>query len=233
MSEFVGGNGMRLLLVEDETKVARFISQGLKEYHYVVDVASDGEMASELAYAEDYDLIIVDLMIPKKNGMRLIKELRLNGRNVPILILSAKDSVVDKVEGLDFGADDYMTKPFAFTELLARIRSLLRRNQEKSSPLLQVADLTLNPSTREVIRDGLHIFLSNKEYAILEFLMRNAGKTLSRTLILERVWLDAYNIGTNVVDVYINHLRNKVDKNFNVKLIQTIYSVGYMIKGEK
>ncbi|MFB9760721.1 response regulator [Ectobacillus funiculus] len=224
---------MRLLLVEDEIRVARFISQGLREHHYVVDVANDGEEASELAYAEEYDLIIVDLMIPKKNGLRLIKELRLNGENVPILILSAKDSVVDKVGGLDLGADDYMTKPFAFTELLARIRSLLRRNQGMASPLLQVADLTLNPATREVTREGIYIFLSNKEYAILEFMMRNAGKVLSRTLILERVWMDAYNVGTNVVDVYINHLRNKIDRNFDVKLIQTVYSVGYIIKGEE
>ncbi|MGG3450662.1 response regulator transcription factor [Domibacillus aminovorans] len=222
---------MRVLLVEDEIKVARFISQGLKEHHYVVDVAHDGEMACELAYAEDYDLLIVDLMIPKKNGARLIKELRLNGKNVPILILSAKDSVIDKVEGLDIGADDYMTKPFAFTELLARLRSLLRRKQEKTSPLLQIADLKLNPSTREVTRGVLPIFLSNKEYAILEFMMRNACKILPRTLILEHVWMDAYNIGTNVVDVHINHLRNKIDKNFDLKLIQTIYSVGYMIKG--
>jgi len=224
---------MRLLLVEDESKVARFISQGLREHHYVVDVANDGEIASELAFAEEYDLIIVDLMIPKKNGMRLIKELRLNGKNIPILILSAKDSVADKVDGLDLGADDYMTKPFAFTELLARIRCLLRRDQKQASPLLQVADLTLNPSTREVTRGGLHIFLSNKEYAILEFMMRNAGKILSRTLILERVWTDAYNIGTNVVDVYINHLRNKIDKNFDFKLIQTVYSIGYIIKSEE
>ena len=233
MSVFIGGNGMRLLLVEDEIKVARFISQGLKEHHYVVDVANDGEMACELAYAEDYDLLIVDLMIPKKNGARLIKELRLNGINVPILILSAKDSVTDKVGGLDLGADDYMTKPFAFTELLARIRSLLRRKQEKASPLLKIADLKLNPSTREVTRGEHRIFLSNKEYAILEFMMRNAHKILPRTLILEHVWMDAYNIGTNVVDVYINHLRNKIDKNFELKLIHTIYSVGYIIKGEE
>ena len=224
---------MRLLLVEDEMKVARFISQGLKEHNYIVDVANDGEMASELAYVEDYDLIIVDLMIPKKNGIRLIKELRLNGKTAPILILSAKDSVEDKVKGLDLGADDYMTKPFAFSEFLARIRSLLRRNQEKVSPLLQIADLTLNPSTRDVSRGGIHIFLSNKEYAILEFMLRNAGRILSRTLILERVWMDAYNVGTNVVDVYINHLRNKIDKNFDLKLIHTIYSVGYMIKGDE
>ena len=224
---------MRLLLVEDEMKVSRFISQGLKEHNYIVDVANDGEMASELAYVEDYDLIIVDLMIPKKNGIRLIKELRLNGKTAPILILSAKDSVEDKVEGLDLGADDYMTKPFAFSEFLARIRSLLRRNQEKVSPLLQIADLTLNPSTRDVSRGGIHIFLSNKEYAILEFMLRNASRVLSRTLILERVWMDAYNIGTNVVDVYINHLRNKIDKNFDLKLIHTIYSVGYMIKGDE
>jgi DNA-binding response OmpR family regulator len=233
MSVSVGGNGMRLLLVEDEIKVARFISQGLKEHQYVVDVANDGEMAYELAYAEDYDLLIVDLMIPKKNGARFIKELRLNGKNVPILILSAKDSVTDKVDGLDLGADDYMTKPFAFTELLARIRSLLRRNQEKSLPLLQIADLKLNPSTREASRGELSIFLSNKEYAILEFMMRNARKILPRTLILEHVWMDAYDIETNVVDVYISHLRNKIDKNFDLKLIRTIYSVGYMIKGEE
>lgn len=224
---------MRLLLVEDEIRVARFISQGLREHHYVVDIASDGDMASEFAYAEEYDLIIMDLMIPKKNGLRVIKELRLNGKSVPILILSAKDSVADKVEGLDLGADDYLTKPFAFTELLARIRSLLRRNQEKVSPLLQVADLTLNPSSREVARGGINIFLSNKEYAVLEFMMRNASKVLSRTLILERVWADAYNVGTNVVDVYINHLRNKIDKNFDLRLIHTVYSVGYMIKGEE
>ncbi|MED1469823.1 response regulator transcription factor [Bacillus salipaludis] len=224
---------MRLLLVEDEIKVSRFISQGLKEHQYVVDVATDGEMAYDQAFAEEYDLLIVDLMIPKKNGARLIKELRLNGINVPILILSAKDSVNDKVEGLDLGADDYLTKPFAFKELLARIRSLLRRNQEKKSPLLQIADLKLNPSTREVSRGEQSIFLSNKEYAILEFMMRNPRKILSRTLILERVWTDAYNIGTNVVDVYINHLRNKIDKNFDLKLIQTIYSVGYLINGEE
>lgn len=224
---------MRLLLVEDEKRVARFISQGLKEHQYVVDVANDGEIASEMAFAEDYDLLIVDLMIPKKNGARFIKELRLNGNNVPILILSAKDSVTDKVAGLDLGADDYMTKPFAFTELLARIRSLLRRNQDKTSPLLQIADLKLNPSTREVSRGEKSISLSNKEYAILEFMMRNARKILPRTLILEHVWMDAYDIETNVVDVYISHLRNKIDKNFDLKLIQTIYSVGYMIKGEE
>ncbi|MCP1311595.1 response regulator transcription factor [Paenibacillus tyrfis] len=224
---------MRVLLVEDEAKVARFISQGLKEHHYVVDVAHDGETASELVYIEDYDLIIVDIMIPMKNGIRLISELRSNGTKTPILILSAKDSVVDKVKGLDAGADDFMTKPFAFSELLARMRSLLRRNQENASPILQVADLTLNPSTREVIRGGRHIYTSNKEYAILEFMIRNAGRILSRTLILEHVWMDAYSTGTNVVDVYINHLRNKIDKDTDLKLIHTVYSVGYVIKGEE
>ncbi|HTG70215.1 MAG TPA: response regulator transcription factor [Candidatus Udaeobacter sp.] len=224
---------MRILLVEDEAKVARFISQGLKEHNYVVDVANDGETASELTYLEDYDLLIVDIMIPKKNGIRLIRELRSNGSKIPVLILSAKDSVEDKVEGLDTGADDFMTKPFAFSELLARIRCLLRRNQENASPLLQVADLTLNPSTREVIRGGRHIFTTNKEYTILEFMMRNVGRILSRTLILEHVWMDSYNTGTNVVDVYINHLRNKIDKDSDLKLIHTVYSVGYVLKGEE
>lgn len=229
----MGVTGMRVLLIEDEAKVARFISQGLKEQQYVVDVAADGDMASEMVYVEDYDLLIVDIMIPKKNGIRLIREMRLNGIKIPILILSAKDSVEEKVEGLDSGADDFLTKPFAFSELLARVRSLLRRNHEHASPLLQVADLTLNPSTRAVIRGGRHIFTSNKEYAILEFMMRNPGRILSRTLILEHVWMDAYNTGTNVVDVYINHLRNKIDKDFDVKLIHTVYSVGYVIKGEE
>ncbi|RAP77291.1 response regulator transcription factor [Paenibacillus montanisoli] len=224
---------MRVLLVEDETKVARFISQGLKEHHYVVDVASDGEMASELVYMEEYDLIIVDIMIPKKNGLRLIRELRSNGTNTPILVLSAKNSVGDKVEGLDTGADDFMTKPFAFSELLARMRCLLRRKTESAAPLLQVSDLTLNPSTREVMRGGRPIGISNKEYAILEFMMRNAGRILSRTLILEHVWMDAYNTGTNVVDVYINHLRNKIDKDFDLKMIHTVYSVGYVLRGEE
>jgi len=221
---------MKILVIEDEKKVAGFIKRGLEEAGYVAALAKDGEEGLYMAESEEYDLIILDLILPRKNGIEVCKELRQMKVRAPILILSAKDSVDDKVVGLDSGADDYLTKPFAFTELLARVRALLRRGGNLAPVKLQVGDLVLDTITREVSRAGKEIKLTNREYALLEYLMANSGKVLSRTQLSEHVWDYTFDTFSNVIDVYINYLRNKIDRAFDHKLINTVRGAGYIMK---
>ena len=220
---------MRILVVEDEPKVASFIKKGLQEESYAVDVAQDGEEGLAFIEMNVYDAVVLDLMLPKMNGIEVMREVRSRKINVPVLMLTARDSLEDKVMGLDAGADDYLTKPFAFQELLARVRSLLRRGKAEVA-MLKVEDLVLDPATRKVKRGEVEITLTAKEFALLEYMMRNPNKTLSRTALSEHVWDINFDRMTNVVDVYINFLRNKVDKGFEKKLIQTVRGAGYILK---
>ena len=221
---------MRILIVEDEKKVAAFIKKGLEEETYAVDIATDGEEGFHLGEQNQYDLIILDLMLPKINGLDILSGLRSQNIETPILLLTAKDSVEDKVEGLNQGADDYLTKPFAFSELLARIRVLLRRGKSESKTTLEIADLTLNLVSHKVRRGNEEIELTGKEYSLLEYFMRNQEKVLTRTMIAEHVWDYNFDTFTNVIDVYVNHLRKKIDKNFSTKLLHTLRGVGYVMK---
>jgi heavy metal response regulator len=223
---------MRLLVIEDEKKVASFIKKGLEEEHYAVDLAYDGEEGLYLTETNDYDLVVLDLMIPKLHGWEVLKRVRAKRINVPILILTARDSVEDKVKGLDAGCDDYLTKPFAFAELLARIRALLRREKAEKEPILRIADLTLSLVTHKVARRGKEIELTSREYSLLEYFMRNPDKVLTRTMISEHVWDYHFDSMTNVIDVYVNYLRRKIDKDFEPKLIHTIRGIGYLMKGD-
>ncbi|TRZ49618.1 DNA-binding response regulator [bacterium] len=222
---------MRILVIEDEKHIADFIKQGLKEEGYSVDVAYDGEKGYFLAGTEEYDAIVLDLMIPKIDGVTLCKKLRQDKISTPILMLTAKDSVDDKVRGLDSGADDYLTKPFAFKEFLARIRVLLRKDTSAIPTKLQVADLVMDILTHKVIRDGKEIILTTKEFSLLEYLIRNAGKVVTRTTISEHVWDINFDTTTNVIDVHITALRRKIDHTHKNKLIHTIRGRGYTIKG--
>ncbi|MCU7489940.1 MAG: response regulator transcription factor [Ignavibacteria bacterium] len=221
---------MKVLLVEDEKKVASFIRKGLEEEYYTVDVAFDGRQGRELALSQEYDLIILDIMLPYINGIMLLEEIRRSRISTPVLLLTARQSVENKVEGLDAGADDYLTKPFAFEELLARIRALLRRKETEKSLSLKAGDLTLDLQTHSVKRNGVEISLTPKEYAVLEFLLRNKNKVISRTRLSEHVYDYHFDTDTNVIDVYINKLRNKIDKDFEKQLLYTIRGVGYSIK---
>ena len=224
---------MKILVVEDEERIAHFIEKGLQEEGHAVDLSYDGEDGSFLAEVNDYDLIILDLMLPKKNGIVVCREIRGRGVATPVLMLTARDTVEDKVRGLDAGADDYLAKPFAFEELLARVRALLRRRSESKSPVLKMADLELDPMSRRVNRSGTPIRLTTKEYALLEYLMRNPNKVLSRTLIGEHVWDMNFDPESNVIDVYVSHLRSKVDKGFDPPLIHTLRGQGYIISDEQ
>ena len=221
---------MRILIVEDEKKVAAFIKKGLEEETYAVDIAIDGEEGLHLGEQNPYDLIILDLMLPKINGLDILSRLRAKKIETPILLLTAKDSVEDKVEGLNQGADDYLTKPFAFSELLARIRVLLRRGKAETKTTLKIADLTLDLVSHKVNRGNGEIELTGKEYSLLEYFMRNQEKVLTRTMIAEHVWDYNFDTFTNVIDVYVNHLRKKIDKNFPAKLLHTLRGVGYVMK---
>lgn len=223
---------MKILVVEDEKKVASFIRKGLEEEYYSVDVAYDGREGLRLAAGEDYDLIVLDVMLPLKDGFTVVKELRSAKINIPILLLTAKDTVENKVEGLDSGADDYLTKPFAFEELLARIRALLRRKEGSKSLQLKAGDLVLDTQSHKVSRSGLEITLTPKEYSILEYLIRHKNHVVSRTLLSEHVYDYHFDSDTNVIDVYINKLRNKIDKQFENPLLHTIRGVGYVLKDE-
>jgi heavy metal response regulator len=223
---------MRILVVEDEEKVASFIRKGLEEEHYAVDVALDGEEGLEMAQITPYDLIVLDLMLPKLDGFRFLKQLRADSVGTPVLVLTARDTLTDKVRGLDLGADDYLTKPFAFAELLARVRALLRRGKPQRSPVLKVADLALDPAARRVTRAGTTIELTAKEYALLEYFVRHPGQVLTRTMISEHVWDQTFDSYTNVIDVYVNYLRKKVDQGFEPKLIHTVRGVGYVLRKE-
>ena len=221
---------MRILTVEDEKKVAAFIKKGLEEETYAVDIATDGEEGLYLGEQNQYDLIILDLMLPKINGLDILSSLRSQNIETPILLLTAKDSVEDKVEGLNQGADDYLTKPFAFSELLARIRVLLRRGKAESKTTLEISDLTLNLVSHKVSRGNEEIELTGKEYSLLEYFMRNQEKVLTRNMIAEHVWDYNFDTFTNVIDFYVNHLRKKIDKNFSTKLLHTLRGVGYVMK---
>jgi len=220
---------MRILIIEDEKKIADFIKRGLKEEGYAVDVAYNGEEGHFLATTNEYDLIILDLMLPKLDGISLCRKLREEKVTMPIMMLTAKDTVKDKVVGLDSGADDYLIKPFAFEEFLARVRSLLRKGKPQQSKL-KVADLELDLLSHKVIRAGKVIELTTKEYALLEYLMRNCGTIVTRAMLSEHVWDVNFDTFTNVIDVYINYLRNKIDQGFKKKLIQTIRGRGYILK---
>src|SRR5262245_14383967 len=219
---------MRLLVVEDEKRIADFLSRGLEGAGYAVDVAGTGGTALEMIHAADYDLAILDLMLPDMDGLQILQRIRNRNTGLPVLILSARGAVDDRVRGLEQGADDYLVKPFAFVELLARVRALLRRGQPIPDRL-QVADLTLDCIRRKVSRAGETIELAPKEFGILEYMMRNRGRPLSRTMIVEHVWDMDYDGLTNIVDVYIRHLRSKIDDRFPQKLIQTVRGIGYMI----
>jgi len=221
---------MRILIVEDEKKVAGFIKKGLEEETYAVDVACDGEEGLHLGSEGQYDLIILDIMLPKINGLEILSQLRTQGNDIPILLLTAKDAVDDRVTGLNKGADDYLTKPFAFSELLARVRVLLRRGKAEVKTILQIADLTLDLVSHKVNRGGDEIELTGKEYSLLEYFIRNQDKVLTRTMIAEHVWDYNFDTFTNVIDVYINHLRNKIDKGRQGKLLHTLRGVGYIMK---
>jgi len=221
---------MRILVVEDEIKIAQFIKRGLKEEGYAVDIAADGEQGDFFLSANDYDLIILDLMLPKIDGLTLCRKLRKEGKRTPIIMLTAKDTVKDKVKGLDSGADDYLSKPFAFEELLARIRVLLRKKDSQVVTQLKVNDLNMDLLTQKVTRAGRDIDLTVKEYALLEYLMRNAGNIVTRTMISEHVWDINFDTMTNVIDVYINYLRNKIDSGFEDKMIHTVRGKGYLLK---
>lgn len=221
---------MRMLLVEDEKKIANFIERGLKEENYVVDVVYDGEKALFLAEINPYDLIVLDIMLPGKDGITVCRELRSKKIDVPVLMLTAKDRLGDKVLGLDAGADDYLTKPFAFEEFLARVRALLRRERIDKTTTLKVADLELDQLTHKVKRAGKEIILTSREYALLEYLMLNAHQVVTRTMISEHVWHEDFDSFTNVIDVYINYLRNKIDQGFKKQLINTLRGRGYTLK---
>src|ERR1700738_2259126 len=219
---------MRILIVEDEKRIADFLSRGLESAGYAVDVAGGGNTAIELVHSTEYDLIILDLMLPDMDGLSVLQKIRNRKTSPPVLILSARDAVDDRVKGLDLGADDYLTKPFAFVELLSRVRALLRRGQP-TPERLQVGELALDCIRRKVTRANESIELAPKEFSILEYLMRNRGRPLSRTMIVEHVWDMDYDGLTNIVDVYIRHLRSKIDDRFPAKLIQTVRGIGYMI----
>ena len=221
---------MRILLVEDEIKMASFIERGLKEENYVVDIANDGEKALFQAEINSYDLVILDVILPIKDGITVCRELRSKKINVPVLMLTSKDRVRDKVLGLNSGADDYLAKPFAFEELLARISALLRRNKQDKTGILKIADMEMDQLRHKVMRAGKEIQLTSKEFALLEYLMLNATHVVTRTMISEHVWHEDFDSFTNVIDVYMNFLRNKVDKGHKKQLIHAIHGKGYVLK---
>jgi len=222
---------MRILLVEDDAKIAAFVEKGLRAAGYAVDHANDGETGLNLGLTEPYDTAIVDIMLPKRDGLSLIGEMRKNKITTPVIILSAKGSVDDRIEGLHSGGDDYLTKPFAFSELLARVQALIRRAGGLAEPTqLVVGNLSLNLLTREVIRDGRKIELQPMEFALLEYLMRNAGRVVSKTMIMEHVWDYNFDPQTNVVEARICRLRDKIDREFSTKLIHTIRGAGYVVR---
>jgi heavy metal response regulator len=223
---------MRILVVEDETRIADFLGRGLQGAGYAVDVAQDGATALQFTHDTDYDLVILDLMLPDMDGLKVLERIRSRRAGPPVLILSARGAVDDRVKGLETGADDYLTKPFAFVELLARVRALLRRGQPAPEKL-QVADLALDCARRKVIRGAESIELAPKEFGILEYMMRNKGRPLSRTMIVEHVWDMDYDGLTNIVDVYIRHLRSKIDEKWPDKMISTVRGIGYMLDSQE
>jgi heavy metal response regulator len=224
---------MRVLVVEDERRIADFISRGLSEQGYAVDVAYDGDEALDWLAVADFDVIILDVMLPVRDGIEVCRTLRERGLRTPILMLTARDAVEDRVRGLDSGADDYLVKPFAFAELVARLRALTRREPTALGTVLQVGDLILDTTTREVSRQGMSLELTSKEYALLEYLMRHPNQVLTRTMIAEHVWNYDFDNATNVIDVHIRNLRRKIDDPFPTKLIQTVRGAGYRISARQ
>jgi DNA-binding response OmpR family regulator len=224
---------MRILVVEDEKKVASFIKRGLEEESYVVETAGDGEEGLTLALEKRFDLIILDWMLPKRDGMSFLKELRDRNMATPVLMLTAKDTVEDIVVGLETGSDDYLTKPFAFAELLARVKALIRRSEMDRGAELHFADLRIDPVTHKVWRGDKEIDLTAKEYGLLEYFMRNPNQVLTRTMIADHVWDYTFDSFTNIIDVYVNYLRKKIDRDATVKLIHTVRGVGYILKEEE
>lgn len=221
---------MKILVIEDDPTVGEFVKRGLEEQRWQVDLVANGIAGERLAVSQPYDLVVLDMRLPGKNGLDVLRTLRSRGFERPILVLTAQDAVDAKVETLRAGADDYVTKPFAFEELLARVEALSRRPRALASPLLRVGDLELDQGTREVRRGDESIELTPKEYAVLEYLMRHTGRVMSRTLITEYAWGYHFDPGTNIVDVVINHLRKKLDARHEKKLISTVRGVGYMIR---
>ncbi len=224
---------MRILLVEDDKDLAGYLKKGFSEEQYAVDVVHDGVSGQYWAKEHDYDLIILDIMLPHKDGLSVCRELRAAGLLTPVLMLTAKDTIDERICGLDTGADDYLVKPFSFGELLARIRALLRRTQDYKTRLLKVADLELDPVSHHVTRAGTEISLTGKEYALLEYLMRNKGRIVTESNIIEHVWDIQSEPFTNVVSVYIYHLRAKIEKGFDKKLIHTVRTIGYVMREEE
>ena len=223
---------MRLLVVEDEKKVSGFIKKGLQEEGYAVDVAFDGKTGLQMAMDRVHDLIVLDIHLPGMDGLSLLHQLRMAKVSTPVLLLTVRANIEDKVLGLDAGADDYLTKPFAFQELVARIRALLRRQTEAKLPVLRFADLTLDPARRIVLRGAKKIDLTAKEYALLDYFIRNPGRVLTRTMIVDHVWDYNFDSMTNIIDVYVNYLRRKIDSDREHKLIHTVRGVGYVLKEE-
>lgn len=225
---------MRILIVEDEKRVSQFLKKGFQEESFAVDVAGDGIKGRALACAGEYDAIILDVMLPGKNGLEVLKEIRQANLATPILMLSARAEVEDRVEGLNLGADDYLPKPFSFSEVLARVRSLVRRQSkgEDRSSLLTLADLRMDLLSRAVTRSGKTVALTQKEFQLLEYLLRNKGRVLSRVILTEHIWDMNFDSETNIVDVVVNRLRRKLDDEFSVKLIHTVRGVGYVMKEE-
>ena len=224
---------MRLLVVEDEKKVSRFIKKGLEEEGYAVDAALDGEEGLYMALENIHDLIILDIQLPKMDGLQVLQEIRKQNVKTPVLLLTVRATIEDKVLGLDSGADDYLTKPFAFQELLARLRALLRRRSEAEPTVLRVADLLLDPAQRTVLRGDEKIDLSPKEFSLLDYFMRNPGRVLTRTMITEHIWDYNFDTDTNVIDVYVNYLRKKIDSDREPGLIQTVRGVGYVLRDQE
>ena len=223
---------MRILVIEDEKKVAEFVARGLRDHRFAVDISNDGQSGLEMAKACNYDLIILDLMLPGLGGTEVLKRIRQHGSKMPILILTAHADTAAKVANFEAGADDYLTKPFAFEELLVRVKALFRRGVADPSDVLRVGDLEIDRASQLVRRTGKRIELTAKEYSLLEYLAANAGRVLSRTMIMEHVWDESFQGLTNIVDVYVRHLRGKVDDEHPKKLIQTVRGVGYLISGQ-
>ncbi|GJQ49864.1 DNA-binding response regulator in two-component regulatory system with CusS [Candidatus Kuenenia stuttgartiensis] len=221
---------MRILVIEDEKKLANYLKKGLEEHHFAVDTCNDGEEGLFMINSHAYDLVVLDIMLPLMDGFEILRTARKSGLRMPFLLLTAKDAIEDKVRGLDLGADDYLVKPFSFIELTARIRALIRRGKVHYQTKLTVADLSLDLATHRLYRNGETIDLTNKEFALLEFFLRNLNIVLTRTQITEHVWDYNFDSFTNVVDVFVNRLRNKIDKNRETKLIHTIKGVGYIMK---
>ncbi|MBP6940437.1 MAG: heavy metal response regulator transcription factor [Syntrophorhabdaceae bacterium] len=221
---------MRILVVEDEKKVAHFVKKGLLEEGYAVDVVHNGKDGLNFAMDRSYDLIVLDIYLPGIDGLTILKRLRDGKVETPVLLLTVRAAIEDKVLGLDSGADDYLTKPFAFEELIARVRALLRRKRDADATVIQVSDLTLDPVRRIVARKGQEIALTLKEFSLLEYFMRNEGRVLTRTMITDHVWNYDFDTETNVIDVYVNYLRKKIDAGHDVKLIHTVRGVGYILK---